>query len=203
MKIYTRSGDAGTTALFGGDRVTKASPRVSAYGAVDEANAALGVARTLLDDSELDEMLNELQNALFDVGADLATPEGLPARSHVHPMDEDDVARLEAWIDRYEGELSPLKNFILPGGRPASAYLHVARTIVRRAEREVVALAQEEPVNLQAAVYLNRISDLLFVLARVVNARHGVAESRWAAIGRPRSAVIEEDAPITTTGEGR
>ncbi len=186
MKIYTRTGDAGTTALFGGDRVTKGSPRVAAFGAVDEANAALGVARTLLEDDELDAMLSELQNALFDVGADLATPPSVTARGHVHPMDEHDVERLEGWIDRFDGEVPPLDHFILPGGHPAAAALHVARTVVRRAEREVVALADIEDVNVQAAVYLNRISDLLFVLARVVNVRAGVTEAPWAALGRPR-----------------
>jgi cob(I)alamin adenosyltransferase len=187
MKIYTRTGDAGTTALFGGERVPKSSPRVRAYGSVDEANALLGVARTLLDAADLDGLLTELQKALFDVGADLATPDEAPVRAHVHPIDEHDVRRLEAWIDRLEGEVAPLKHFVLPGGDPAAAQLHVARAVARRAEREVVALAEQETINLQAAVYLNRLSDLLFVLARVVNARHGVAESKWAADGRPRS----------------
>ncbi len=188
MKIYTRTGDAGTTALFGGERVPKTSPRVRAYGSVDEANALLGVARTQLDAADLDGLLAELQKALFDVGADLATPADAAVRDHVRPMDEHDVARLEAWIDRLEGEVAPLKHFVLPGGDPAAAQLHVARTVVRRAEREVVALAEQEQVNLHAAVYLNRLSDLLFVLARVVNARHGVAEAKWAADGRPRGA---------------
>jgi cob(I)alamin adenosyltransferase len=188
MKIYTRTGDAGTTALFGGERVTKTSPRVRAYGSVDEANALLGVARTQVDAADLDGLLAELQKALFDVGADLATPEGATVREHVRPMDEHDVQRLEGWIDRLETEVAPLKHFVLPGGDPAAAQLHVARTVVRRAEREVVALAEQEAVNLHAAVYLNRLSDLLFVLARVVNARHGVAEAKWAADGRPRDA---------------
>ena len=186
MKIYTRTGDAGTTALFGGERVMKASLRVAAYGSVDETNAALGMARTFLDDEELDAILAELQNALFDVGADLATPEGAAARAHVHPMDEHDVRHLEELIDRFDGELTPLQHFVLPGGHAAAAHLHLARTMVRRAERDVVALAVQEPVNLQAAVYLNRISDLLFVLARVTNARHGVTEAQWAAQGRTR-----------------
>lgn len=186
MKIYTRSGDAGTTALFGGERVPKTSLRVRAYGSVDEANALLGVARTQLDAADLDGLLAELQKALFDVGADLATPSAAEVRAHVHPMDEEDVARLERWIDRLDAEIAPLRHFVLPGGDPAAAQLHVARTVVRRAEREVVALSETEEVNLQAAVYLNRLSDLLFVVARVVNARHGVAEAQWAADGRPR-----------------
>lgn len=186
MKIYTRTGDAGTTALFGGERVAKSSARVRAYGSVDEANAQLGVARAALQDDELDALLRDLQNALFDVGADLATPEGAPARERLVPIDAVDCERLEAWIDRLDAELPPLRRFVLPGGHPAAAALHVARTVARRAEREVVALAEAETVNPQVGVFLNRLSDLLFVAARVVNARAGVAEAPWAAAARPR-----------------
>lgn len=185
MKIYTRTGDAGSTALFGGERVSKTSSRVSAYGSVDEANAHLGVARTQLDAVDLDRLLGDLQKDLFDVGADLATPETASVREALRAIGEADVTRLERWIDRLDGELAPLKRFVLPGGDPAAATLHVARAVVRRAERDVIAVADAEPVNLHAAVYLNRLSDLLFVLARVVNARHGVAEAKWAADDRP------------------
>lgn len=186
MKIYTRTGDAGSTALFGGDRVSKTSSRVGAYGSVDEANAHLGVARSQVDAVDLDRLLAELQKALFDVGADLATPSDASVRSTLHAIDAHDVERLEAWIDRLDRELAPLQQFVLPGGDPAAATLHVARSVVRRAEREVVAVAEHETINMNVAVYLNRLSDLLFVLARIVNARHGVAESTWAANGRTR-----------------
>lgn len=187
MKIYTRTGDAGDTGLFGGERVSKTSARVGAYGSVDEANAHLGVARAVLDDPELDALLDGLQNDLFDVGADLATKAGAPARERIEPLSPAHVARIEAWIDRLEGELAPLRRFILPGGRPAAATLHVARTVVRRAEREAVALAEAEEANPHAIVYLNRLSDLLFVVARVVNARHGVDEATWSAGARARA----------------
>jgi len=185
MKIYTRSGDDGTTGLYGGQRVPKTSARVEAYGAVDEANAAVGLARALLGDSiRIDAVLDEVQHALFDVGADLATPDGSPSRDRIRPIDGIDVARIEEAIDAFEAELEPLRNFVLPGGKPAAAQLQVARTVVRRAEREVVKLAQAEVVGDQLRVYLNRLSDLLFVLARVVNARSGVADDPWTASGR-------------------
>ncbi len=184
MKIYTRTGDAGDTGLFGGERVSKTSARVRAYGSVDEANAHLGVARAALHDTELDALLHSLQNDLFDVGADLATKTDGPARGRIRPTAATDVARIETWIDRLDGELAPLRKFVLPGGHPAAASLHVARTVVRRAERDVVALAESEPVNPQAIVYLNRLSDLLFVAARLVNARHGVDEPTWSADAR-------------------
>ena len=186
MKIYTRTGDAGSTALFGGERVSKTSSRVRAYGSVDEANAHLGVARSQLDAVDLDRLLADLQKDLFDVGADLATPATASVRETLRTIGEADVSRLEKWIDRLDAEVAPLKHFVLPGGDPAAATLHVARAVVRRAERDVVAVSDVEQVNLQVAVYLNRLSDLLFVLARVVNARHGVAEAKWAADGRPR-----------------
>lgn len=186
MKIYTRTGDKGTTGLYGGERVLKSTRRVGAYGTVDEANSALGLARSFIGDSELDALLSDLQNALFDVGADLATPFGTRQRDRIVPIDEEDVARLEALIDRYDAELEPLSNFILPGGDTASAGLQLARSVVRRAEREVVALAQEEEVNPQVTVYLNRLSDLLFTLARLANVRAGVSEVRWHVKQRSR-----------------
>ena len=202
MKIYTKTGDAGTTGLYGGERVRKDAPRVSAYGTVDEANAAVGLARAHLtsDDAylikelkrevneefkrDVDADLETLQNALFDVGADLATPPDSPYRKNVVPIDEADIAHLEGLIDTYDAELPALQNFILPGGHPASAALQLARAVVRRAERETVGLSGE--TNPQVAVYLNRLSDLLFVLARVVNARSGESEVRWRVKGRER-----------------
>jgi cob(I)alamin adenosyltransferase len=178
MKIYTKTGDAGETGLFGGQRVTKDALRVQAYGTVDECNATLGVARTATSDAELDELLGAIQNQLFTVGADLATPGGSP---NIPRIGDDEVAFLEAAIDRLEAGLAPLKQFILPGGSPAAAQLHVARTVCRRAERWVVSLAREEVVNLQLLAYLNRLSDLLFVLARAANARAGVDDVPWSS----------------------
>lgn len=181
MKIYTRTGDAGTTALYGGERVAKDARRVEAYGTVDEANALLGVARSQLGGLDSFEvLLVELQSALFDVGADLATPESR-YRSNIVPLAEGDVLGLEAEIDRLETELPELRAFILPGGHPAAASLHHARTVVRRAERRVVELLHHEEANSQVAVYLNRLSDLLFVLARAVNTAAGVRDSEWQA----------------------
>lgn len=188
MKIYTKTGDEGTTALYGGERVPKDARRVEAYGTVDEANALLGVARSQLDEvpkrGELDVLLDELQRTLFDVGADLATPEGSRYRQNIAPLEAADVARLEAEIDRLEAELPPLHAFILPGGHPAAASLHLARGVVRRAERRVVELSHDEAVNVQVLAYLNRLSDLLFVLARTINARSSTAETPWHARAR-------------------
>ncbi len=208
MKIYTRTGDGGTTALFGGERVAKSSARIRAIGSVDEANAHLGAARVAWrgagpdDDaanaaSALDAQLHDLQNALFDVGADLATPEEVAARAHLHPIDAADVARLERAIDRFDADVAPLQHFILPGGHPAAANLHVARTVLRRAERETVALGQEVAVNAHVAAFLNRASDLAFVLARWVNAAMHLPEAPWAADGRDR-----DEAHDTTHEEG-
>ena len=188
MKIYTRSGDDGGTGLFGGDRVPKSDARVRAYGTVDEANAALGVARAALRraatvDEALDGELGALQSALFDLGADLATPLDARARAVVTAMDADDVTALEGRIDAFDAELEPLTSFVLPGGEEAAAALHLARTIVRRAERDTVALAETVAINPHALHYLNRLSDLLFTLARVVNARAGRSDVPW----RPRT----------------
>jgi cob(I)alamin adenosyltransferase len=189
MKIYTRTGDDGTTGLFGGGRVRKDDLRVEAYGAVDEANAAIGLARGLGLDSDVDKVLSHVQHALFDVGADLATPPDAKARAHLHLVTDDDVAELEAAIDRFEGELEPLKQFVLPAGHVTSAALHVARSVVRRAERATVALASVAPIETPVARYLNRLSDLLFVLARVANARNGVSEARFHVVRRTDEAV--------------
>lgn len=181
MKIYTKTGDAGETGLYGADRVGKDHPRVEAYGTVDEANSAIGLARSLLPQEHLDlhDLLERIQNALFDLGADLATRMGSPYEKNIARMDTEDVEHLEGLIDRYMEESPPFRGFILPGGHPAAAALHLARTVVRRAERKVVALSREEPVNPETLRYLNRLSDLLFVLARVVNAREGIREEEW------------------------
>ncbi len=167
-RIYTKGGDKGQTSLSSGQRVAKDDARVCAYGSVDEANSTLGVARLYLD-SELDPIVGRIQNDLFDLGADLATPQGdyewEPIRLAASQVDW-----LEQQIDALNAELSPLKSFVLPGGTPASAHLHVARTITRRAERDVVSLLREdESVNRECLRYLNRLSDLLFVMARHVN----------------------------------
>jgi cob(I)alamin adenosyltransferase len=171
-KVYTRTGDGGQTSLVGGARVSKSSSRVEAYGEVDELNSALGVARAYLQDTEVDEILGVIQNDLFTLGADLASPTGLKVPRISAAL----VKALEDHADRFLAELEPLKEFILPGGNQAGAILHLARTIARRTERRVVALAATEAINAETIVYLNRLSDLLFVLARVVNHRAGVPE---------------------------
>lgn len=174
-RIYTRSGDKGETALVTGERTRKSHPRVEAYGAVDETNACVGLARLHTGgDATLDPMLGRIQNELFDLGADLATPErGLAPGREALRVTDGQVERLEHEIDRLNGELSPLNSFVLPGGSPAAAALHLARTVCRRAERHAVALADlpGEDVSGPALRYLNRLSDLLFTAARWANAR--------------------------------
>ncbi len=178
MKIYTRTGDTGDTSLFDGTRVKKSDARVDAYGEVDELNAWLGLARASRVDPELDEELVHIQRDLFALGAELADPaDKIADRVTKATLGDDDVVRLERLIDRLEAELPPLRRFILAGGSPAGAALHVARTVCRRAERRMVSL--EPPVDLVLLRYVNRLSDLLFVLARVVNHRAGVAEIEW------------------------
>jgi cob(I)alamin adenosyltransferase len=178
MKIYTRTGDKGETSLFGGKRVMKDSLRIRAYGTVDELNAMLGVANTSTDNEQLIQVVLTLQKELFMVGADLATPLGVREEKTVR-VKEQHIARLEQEIDRHEEELEPLRYFILPGGTPCAAALHVARTICRRAERETFELSKQEQINTHVLVYLNRLSDLLFVLARVANARFGQKDIPW------------------------
>lgn len=176
-KIYTRGGDRGETSLGSGKRVAKHDLRVAAYGTSDEANAVLGVAR-LHTSGEADAMLSRIQNDLFDVGADLCTPEdGNKAEGALRVVDAQ-VDRLETEIDAMNADLQPLKSFILPGGSPASAYLHLARTVVRRAERLMTELAETETVNPAAIRYMNRLSDHLFVLARKLN-DDGKADVLW------------------------
>jgi cob(I)alamin adenosyltransferase len=184
VKIYTRTGDAGDTGLYGGERVKKFSQRVEAYGTVDECNSAIGMARASFQDAQIDDVLANLQNALFDVGADLATLTGSKYEKNLVRMDAQDVEALERLIDTYQEECPPFTNFIHPGGHPAAAALHLARTIARRAEREVLRLEDAEPCNHEVVRYLNRLSDFLFILSRVVNARAGVSEAGWHVKGR-------------------
>jgi cob(I)alamin adenosyltransferase len=183
-RIYTRAGDAGTTRLASGQPVSKASLRVEAYGTVDETNAVLGLARlSTQGDATLDPILARAQNDLFDIGADLATP---PAPNEAERprlrILETQVERLEAEIDALNGRMAELTSFVLPGGSPAAAALHVARTVCRRAERACVALADQEPVSPAALKYLNRLSDLLFVAARYAN-DEGRADVLWTPGG--------------------
>jgi cob(I)alamin adenosyltransferase len=181
MKIYTRTGDKGMTGLFGGQRVSKDSERVEAYGTVDELNAHLGVVLLALDDLQLRERIIQIQNDLFVLGADLATPQEAKASARVPRITEASVTRLESWIDEADSELEPMNSFILPGGSPGASHLHWARTVCRRAERRVITLERGETVNEQVRVYLNRLSDLLFVWARLANQRLKVADQPWIA----------------------
>ena len=179
--IYTRTGDDGTTALFGGDRVGKGHPRIRAYGTVDEVNSLIGIVRAQLESTEATEplrpLLQTLQEDLFVVGADLATPEN--AKPVVPRVKQHHIDTLETHIDTLEDDLKPLKHFILPGGSPAAAALHNARTVCRRAERLSVEASASTPLNTKALVYLNRLSDLLFVAARWVNHATDTPEHTW------------------------
>jgi cob(I)alamin adenosyltransferase len=178
MKIYTKTGDAGDTALFGGQRVAKDALRIEAYGTVDELNAFLGLAIRHCDSPDLKSRLLRVQGELFQVGADLATP--LDAKtSYIARLDAAPTQRLEREMDEWDDILPPLTSFILPGGSQPGAELHIARTICRRAERRAVSLARAESVNEHVIIYLNRLSDWLFVLARMVNHRQNTAETPW------------------------
>ncbi len=182
MRIYTKTGDAGETGLFGGGRVGKDHPRVEAYGDVDELNAVIGMARSIEMMPRIDEVLAPVQRDLFSLGALLATPDLDKMHQHLEKarIDNGRIEELERAIDAGEEELEPLRAFILPGGTPKSAALHVARTVCRRAERRVIALgAHGIEIPLLVVKYLNRLSDLLFVLARVANRRAGAAEATW------------------------
>jgi cob(I)alamin adenosyltransferase len=178
-KVYTRTGDDGTTSLGGGQRVPKDSLRIEAYGTVDELNSQIGVALATGVHATLAEALSTIQNELFHLGSDLCILEDDKARLPVPQIEERHVQALERLMDRLSEELSPLENFILPGGSPGAAQLHVARTICRRAERLVVALAREERVGAFIVRYLNRLSDALFVMARYENKRRGVPDVLW------------------------
>ncbi len=198
-KIYTRTGDDGTTSLFGGERVGKGNPRIDAYGTVDETNSIVGLARAHLKgepgEEELDPVLGDLQEELFVLGADLATP--MNAKPVVERIDEAHVTALESRIDRFDADLQPLKRFILPGGTPAGASLHSARTVCRRAERRIVEASTSTPINDQAVVYLNRLSDLFFVLARWANRQAGVREDTWV----PEGTETDEPSPEETADQ--
>lgn len=184
MRIYTRRGDLGETDLIGAGRVPKDHPRVDAYGAVDELNAALGCAASLTAQADLRALLAGVQRALFSLGAYLATPEERHrAPAGIRAPADAEVTALEARIDALEAELAPLRHFVLPGGTPAAAAFHVARTVCRRAERCVVSLGRAEPLEPTAIRYLNRLSDLLFVLARAENHRAGVPDVEWEGRG--------------------
>jgi cob(I)alamin adenosyltransferase len=185
-RVYTRTGDRGETALVGGRRVPKDAPRIEAYGTVDELNAVLGLARTFnaerLEEGEgprwLDETLRRLQNQLFDLGSELATPEDA-AYEGMYRIGPSDVTELEQLIDRCQKELAPLKSFVLPGGGRVGAFLHQARTVCRRAERDILRLSRAEPLAEWPLRYVNRLSDLLFVLSRWVARRLGEPEYLW------------------------
>ena len=176
-RIYTRTGDKGETGLVGGVRISKDSLRVQAYGNVDELNSVLGVARAFMKDDEINSLLEGLQRDLFAAGADLASL--TESERDVPRITKDMIDSLEKTIDRFQEQLLPLKAFILPGGTQAGALLHLARSVARRAERSIVALNKTEKVNEQMIPYMNRLSDLLFVVARVVNHRAGTSEVEW------------------------
>lgn len=210
MKIYTRTGDAGSTGLFGGPRVAKDDDRIEAYGTVDELNAAIGMVRSGLVTpgdpavapetdpngggrfADIDDRLCQVQHELFSIGAELATPD--PDSYDLRIIDEHHIETMETWIDELESELSPLKHFILPAGHTAASTLHLARSICRRAERRTVTLVRRHEVSISEAliVYLNRLSDLLFVLTRVINHRAGIDETKWVSPTRGNADTVEE-----------
>ncbi len=187
MKLYTKTGDDGTTGLFGGGRVKKASRRVEAYGTVDELNSSLGMARALGLTTQGEEILAETQVDLFTLGAELACVPGKESSLKMRLVDADDATRLEHAIDRAEAGLPPLTNFVLPGGTPQAAALHHARTVCRRAERSVLDL-DDAPARSDVIIYLNRLSDLLFVLARRENHERGTPDVPWAPRGITKKA---------------
>ena len=176
MKIYTKTGDDGTTGLQGNLRLKKSHPRIVAYGTIDEANAFLGIVLTTEIDSDISEVLTRIQNELFVAGADLSNPNLLQIKNRITATM---VTKIEKTIDNYENELTPLSNFILPGGDITASQLHFSRTIVRRAETCLVLLQEQEEINKNCLKYLNRLSDLLFVLGRVINKRKGKKDIIW------------------------
>ena len=179
MKIYTKTGDNGDTSLLGGQRIPKSSYRINAYGTVDELNAHLGVIRALKPPTEVESILEQLQNRLFILGADLAAPLNTAA-TKIERIEQVHIHDLEKTIDRIDAKLNPLQSFILPGGQLISAQLHVARTVCRRAERIVDSLGRKEDIGKFPLIYLNRIADLLFVLARYINILSGTNETIWS-----------------------
>ena len=177
MKIYTKTGDGGETSLFGGGRVPKDHPRIEVYGTVDELNSLIGVCLSLDGVGSGDAVLAEIQHDLFSAGAELADPQN--ARRNVSMIDSGSVQRLERHIDRMTAEINPLTQFILPGGITAAAMIHVARTVCRRVERQIVSLSVKETVSPELLVYFNRLSDLLFTLSRWVNSNNNISETPW------------------------
>lgn len=177
MKIYTKKGDQGNTSLFGGDRVAKSSQRINAYGTVDELNSVVGLAASYSLSHKGSKWIKKVQEDLFVLGADLATP--ISSKTRINRIDEEAVTLLEKAIDEMEQELPPLKNFILPGGSSRGATLHLARTVCRRAERAAVECSGEEKISNLTIKYLNRLSDFLFVLARFENKQAGISEEVW------------------------
>lgn len=177
MKIYTKRGDKGYTSLFGGSQVEKNNLRIHAYGTVDELNSVIGLSLTHPVSEKGGEILSEIQKQLFVLGADLATP--LSRKTKVQRIGTAEIEELESWIDTIDGSLPALTSFILPGGSKPGAYLHLARTVCRRAERHTVELKWEEAISEETIVYLNRLSDLLFVLARYENQQAGMGETKW------------------------
>ena len=188
MKIYTKTGDTGDTGLYGGQRISKDAKRIEAYGTIDELNACIGFAESQIQDVETSSLLNRIQNELFNLGADLATLDEHPKAKSLR-ITSNLTASLERFIDQFQGKLPPMTHFILPGGSTGGAALHLARTVCRRSERCVVSLAKTDSINPEILRYLNRLSDLLFVLARLVNHRSGAPESFWRS---PFDRVQEE-----------
>jgi cob(I)alamin adenosyltransferase len=184
MKLYTRTGDDGTTGLFSGARVSKDHPRIEAYGTVDELNSLLGVVMCSCDpahafEARLYAILSAMQSRLFDIGADLATPEGAKQQARIHRIDDADVAEAEGWIDEIDSANPPLRTFVMPAGTELAARLHVARTVCRRAERAIISLGSIEPVGDPLLRYMNRLSDLFFAMARRANHERGMPDVPW------------------------
>ncbi len=184
MKLYTKSGDDGTTGLFSGARVSKDHPRIESYGTIDEFNATLGMCAAACDvgnvlHRRLLEILARLQSRMFDIGADLATPEGAKNESKIQRIGQEHVEEVEHWIDEIDGANTPLTAFVMPGGTELASRLHLARTICRRAEREMIHLSHSEPVGNWIIMYVNRSSDFLFAAARLVNKDSGVQDVPW------------------------
>lgn len=184
MKLYTRTGDDGTTGLFSGARVSKDHPRIEAYGTVDELNAVLGLVLSACDGSRplerrLHGIVGAIQSRLFDIGADLATPEGAKQQSRIRRIDDGDVAEAESWIDEVDGPNPPLRTFVMPAGTELACRLHVARTVCRRAERTIISLGSIEPVGEPLMRYMNRLSDLFFAMARRANHERGQPDVPW------------------------
>jgi len=190
MKLYTRTGDDGTTGLFSGARVSKDHPRIEAYGTVDELNAVLGLVLAACDrghafERRTHEVISALQSRLFDIGADLATPEGAKQQAKIHRIDDADVSEAEAWIDEMESANPPLRTFVMPAGTEVAARLHLARTVCRRAERTIISLGSIEPVGDPLLRYMNRLSDLFFAMARRANHERGIPDAPWTAKSAP------------------